>query len=71
MKKVLVLGAGGFIGAHLVNRLKSEGCWVRGVDIKYPPYAETTADDFLIGDLRDEGVCALAVDQEFDEAPIG
>ena len=38
MKKVLVLGAGGFIGAHLVNRLKSEGCWVKGVDLKYPLY---------------------------------
>jgi len=53
MKKALVLGAGGFIGAHLVTRLKSEGFWVRGVDIKFPPYNETNADDFLIGDLRD------------------
>jgi GDP-D-mannose 3', 5'-epimerase len=67
MKKALVLGAGGFIGAHLVNRLKSEGFWVRGVDIKFPPYNETTADDFLIGDLRDPTICALAVDQNFDE----
>ena len=67
MKKVLVLGAGGFIGAHLVNRLKSEGCWVKGVDLKYPPYAETQADDFIIGDLRDPNVCSKAVDQKFDE----
>ncbi len=67
MKKVLVLGAGGFIGAHLVNRLKKEGCWVRGVDLKYPPYAETQADDFLIGDLRDPNTCSLAIDTQFDE----
>ncbi len=67
MKKVLVLGAGGFIGAHLVNRLKSEGCWVKGADLKYPPYAETQADDFIIGDLRDPNVCSKAVDQKFDE----
>lgn len=67
MKKVLVLGAGGFIGAHLVNRLKKEGCWVRGVDLKYPPYAETQADDFLIGDLRDPSTCSLAIDTQFDE----
>ena len=67
MKKVLVLGAGGFIGAHLVNRLKEEGHWVRGVDLKYPPYAETQADDFLIGDLRDPAICSLAIDMQFDE----
>lgn len=56
MKKVLVLGAGGFIGSHLVKRLKSEGCWVRGVDLKYPEYWETVADDFIIGDLREQKV---------------
>tara|TARA_X000001036_G_scaffold413164_1_gene427208 strand:+ start:624 stop:1607 length:984 start_codon:yes stop_codon:yes gene_type:complete len=67
MKKVLVLGAGGFIGAHLVNRLKSEGCWVKGADLKYPPYAETQADDFLVGDLRDPNICSKVVDQKFDE----
>ena len=67
MKKILVLGAGGFIGAHLVNRLKEEGHWVRGVDLKYPPYAETQADDFLIGDLRDPAICSLAIDMQFDE----
>ena len=53
MKKALVLGAGGFIGSHLVNRLKSEGYWVRGVDLKYPEFQETTADEFIQGDLRD------------------
>lgn len=53
MKKALVLGAGGFIGSHLVNRLKIEGYWVRGVDLKYPEFQETTADEFIQGDLRD------------------
>jgi nucleoside-diphosphate-sugar epimerase len=52
-KTALVLGAGGFIGNHLVNRLKSEGFWVRGVDLKYPEYQDKSkADDFIIGDLR-------------------
>jgi len=67
MKKALVCGAGGFIGAHMVKRLKAEGLWVRGVDVKYPPYAETQADDFIVGDLRDPYVCREAVDQRFDE----
>jgi nucleoside-diphosphate-sugar epimerase len=52
-KTALVLGAGGFIGNHLVNRLKSEGFWVRGVDLKYPEYQDkSNADEFVIGDLR-------------------
>lgn len=51
-KTVLICGAGGFIGHHLVNRYKQEGYWVRGVDIKYPEYQETLADEFLIADLR-------------------
>ena len=67
MKKALVCGAGGFIGSHLVKRLKSEGYWVRGVDLKYPEYCATYADDFLIGDLREQEVCRRAVDQSFDE----
>mgnify|MGYP004001173151 FL=1 len=67
MKKALVLGAGGFIGARMVRRLKSEGYWVRGVDLKSPPYSETVADDFMIGDLRDPYVCNSAVDQKFNE----
>ena len=54
MKKyALVLGAGGFIGSHLVKRLKSEGFWVRGVDLKLPEFSKTAADDFVVGDLRD------------------
>ena len=53
LKKALVMGAGGFIGSHMVKRLKKEGFWVRGVDLKYPEYAETAADEFVQGDLRD------------------
>jgi nucleoside-diphosphate-sugar epimerase len=54
MKTALVLGAGGFIGNHLVNRLKSEGYWVRGVDLKVPEYqAKSNADDFVVGDLKE------------------
>ena len=52
MKTALVTGAGGFIGHHLVRRLKKEGYWVRGVDLKYPEYSKSDADDFVIGDLR-------------------
>jgi len=52
-KKALVLGAGGFIGSHLVKKLKSEGYWVRGVDIKHPDFSESSADEFIIADLRD------------------
>ncbi len=66
-KKALVCGAGGFIGSHLVNRLKAEGFWVRGVDIQTPAFAPSQADDFIRGDLRDPQVCAAAVDQHFDE----
>jgi GDP-D-mannose 3', 5'-epimerase len=53
MKKILVTGAGGFIGGHLVKRLKAEGCWVRAADLKRHEFAETPADEFLLGDLRD------------------
>ncbi len=67
MKKALVCGAGGFIGSHLVKKLKKEGFWVRGVDLKYPEYAPTVADDFVIGDLRDQRVCTTITDQIFDE----
>lgn len=56
MKTALVLGAGGFIGNHLVNRLKAEGYWVRGVDLKHNEYQQTTADEFIIGDLTDSTV---------------
>jgi GDP-D-mannose 3', 5'-epimerase len=51
--KVLVTGAGGFIGGHLVSRLKSEGYWVRGVDVKRHDFVEPPADEFVVGDLRD------------------
>ncbi len=67
MKKALVCGAGGFIGSHLVKRLKREGYWVRGVDLKETQYAKTEADDFVVGDLRDSRVCAKVVDTDFDE----
>lgn len=67
MQKALVCGAGGFIGSHLVKRLKREDFWVRGVDLKYPEFAETQANDFVIGDLRDPQLCKSVVDQQFDE----
>ncbi len=67
MKTALVCGAGGFIGSHLVKRLKSEGFFVRGVDLKFPEFSETLADDFVIGDLRDREVCDRVVDRAFDE----
>ena len=67
MKKALVCGGGGFIGHHMIRQLKKEGCWVRGVDLKYPEFSPVEADDFIIGDLRDPYVCKSAVDQKFDE----
>ena len=54
MKTALVLGAGGFIGSHMVKRLKREGYWVRGVDLKRPEFSDTEADEFLIYDLRSQ-----------------
>jgi GDP-D-mannose 3', 5'-epimerase len=67
MKQALVCGAGGFIGSHMVKRLKEEGYWVRGVDLKFPDFAETRADDFVAGDLRDQSLCKAVVDRKFDE----
>jgi GDP-D-mannose 3', 5'-epimerase len=67
MKRALVCGAGGFIGSHLVKRLKAEGCFVRGVDLKRPRYAATLADEFIDGDLRDFKVCQAALAGGFDE----
>ncbi|MFH1114216.1 MAG: NAD-dependent epimerase/dehydratase family protein [Pseudomonadota bacterium] len=67
MKKALVCGAGGFIGAHMVKILRAQGLWVRGVDLAYPKFAETEAEDFIVGDLRDPDLCRLVVDQRFDE----
>jgi GDP-D-mannose 3', 5'-epimerase len=66
MKRVLVAGAGGFIGGHLVKRLKQEGYWVRGVDLKYNEYCPTHADEFIIGDLRDQVVAGQVV-QNIDD----
>ncbi len=66
-KTALVCGAGGFIGSHLVKRLKKEGFWVRGVDIKKPEYAKTEADHFIVADLREQSVCKKILDRAFDE----
>ena len=65
-KRVLVCGAGGFIGGHLVKRLKAEGFWVRGVDIKRHEYSETAAGEFVLGDLRDQDI-ARSVVSDIDE----
>jgi len=71
MKKALVLGAGGFIGSHMVTRLKNEGYWVRGVDLKRPEFSETTADEFVIGDLTDQSIVSrvtlVSTMEPFDE----
>ena len=67
MQKALVLGGSGFIGHHMVRRLKGEGFWVRSVDNKYPNFSEIEADDFILGDLCDPKVCSEAIDQKFDE----
>ncbi len=67
MKRTLVLGAGGFIGGHLVKLLKSQGCYVKGVDLVQHAYTDLPADDFIIGDLRDPRVVAQVVDQDVDE----
>ena len=66
MSRILVCGAGGFIASHLLKRLKNEGHWVRGVDLKFPRYSLTAADDFVLGDLRDQRVVERIVDQRFD-----
>jgi nucleoside-diphosphate-sugar epimerase len=67
MKRALVFGGGGFIGSHLVRRLKGEDLWVRAVDLQRPRYAPTAADDFVIGDLRDPTMCRAALVGAFDE----
>jgi nucleoside-diphosphate-sugar epimerase len=61
LKRILVNGAGGFIASHLVKRLKSEGFWVRGADLKRPEYSDSAADEFVVGDLRDPEVVAKVV----------
>jgi nucleoside-diphosphate-sugar epimerase len=67
MKHALVLGAGGFIGSHLVKRLKREGFWVRGADLKLPRFTESEADEFAVGDLRDPVFCRTVIDHRFGE----
>jgi GDP-D-mannose 3', 5'-epimerase len=67
MKRVLILGAGGFIGNHLVTRLKKDGCFVVGIDLKYPEFNATKADEFVVGDLRDLQFCISQINNSFDE----
>jgi len=66
MKRILVNGAGGFIGGHLVTRLKREGHWVRAVDLKHHEFSEPPADEFVVADLRDQNVVRAAV-KDIDE----
>lgn len=71
IKRALVTGAGGFIAHHLVKKLKNEGYWVRGVDVKHPEYSSTSTDEFKILDLRNRNNCTEALtldDNHFDEA---
>ena len=67
MKRAVVLGAGGFIGSHMVTRLKSEGFHVVGVDLKKPDFTQTQADVFIVGDLRDPQLVAKVIDTNIDE----
>lgn len=67
MKRAVVCGAGGFIGGHLVTRLKNEGYWVRGIDIKEHEYKKTDADEFFVLDLRSEKNVKKALDCDVDE----
>ncbi len=67
MKTALVLGAGGFIGSHLVRRLKREGYWVKGVDFKFPEFSDSEADEFVSGDLREQNFCREAIDHDYGE----
>lgn len=62
MRRALVAGGGGFIGHHLVKRLKRDGYWVRAIDLKWPEYSETAADEFIVGDLRSAAVADASVD---------
>lgn len=67
MRTALVCGAGGFIGGHLVKRLKEEGMWVRGVDLKRHEFERSAADEFVVGDLRDPYLVRQVLDRPFDE----
>lgn len=70
MKRALVCGAGGFIGGHLVKKLKSEGYWVRGVDIKPHEWSPTAADEFLLLDWREKQNCDAAQTYPWIEAQV-
>jgi nucleoside-diphosphate-sugar epimerase len=67
MKRILVCGAGGFIGGHLVKKLKKQGHWVRAVDIKQHEFSTSPADEFIVGDLTDQQIVKKVLDQHFDE----
>lgn len=67
MRTALVCGGGGFIGGHLVKKLKNDGYWVRAVDLKLPEFCATCADDFVIGDLADQQFTVSVFDRTFDE----
>src|SRR5262245_66339760 len=66
-KAALVCGAGGFIGHHLVRRLKRQGFWVRGTDLQFPRFSQTEADDFMIGDLRHPNFVSHTIDRRSDD----
>jgi nucleoside-diphosphate-sugar epimerase len=67
MKTALICGVGGFIGGHLAKRLKREGYWVRGVDLKNHEYVPSPVDEFVVGDLREQSVVRSVLDKRFDE----
>jgi len=66
-KAALVCGAGGFIGSHMVKRLKKEGYWVRGADVKYPDFSISEADEFMVGDLTDQTFAEEVTNKLFEE----
>ena len=70
MKRALVLGAGGFIGSHMVKRLKSEGYWVRAVDLKFPEFSESEADEFFLHDLRDPNLLHISMRPPVEKSPF-
>lgn len=67
MRRSLILGAGGFIGNHLVERLKKRGDFVRAVDLKQPEFTNSKADEYILGDLRDSKFCDIQISNNFDE----
>ena len=66
-RTALILGAGGFIGAHLVRRLRREGYFVRGIDLKRPKFSPSAANEFVVGDLREQSFCRRAIERPYDE----